>query len=283
MKRWMLLAVLVLAAAPAGRAEDDSGVSVADFASVDEGRYQVLAQGGHQMAYEVNLFMNEMLRHYEQYFNSQTSKAAARVIVFDNIADFHRYASNAWSMPHPWLAGYCQWKTDAGGNRSCELVVYRGANVWATLAHEGFHQFIAYELGGQIPVWLNEGLAQYFETSYFTGSTFHVGQINRSKLVEAQRLINSRQAPSLSQLVRMDPAAFYANPSANYPISWAFVYYLLYSNRDPSVQSGFRGYLQDVRYGGDSLKSAQERLAQDSERWQAGFEDFVLHLSTWVD
>lgn len=283
MKRWALLAVLVLATAAAGRAEDDSGVSVADFASVDEGRYQVFAQGGHQMAYEVNLFMNEMLRHYEEYFNNQAFKAGARVIVFDNSADFRRYATNAFGTPHPWLAGYCQWKTDAAGNRFCELVVLNGTYVWATLAHEGFHQFVVYELGGQIPVWLNEGLAQYFETSYFTGSTFHVGQINRTRMVEAQMLIKNRQAPTLAQLVRMDPATFYADPNTNYPMSWAFVFYLATSNRGPSVQSEFRSYLQDMRWGGDSLKSAQERFAQDGERWQTDFEEFVLHLSAWVD
>jgi len=276
---WM--AVLVLAAA-ACRGADDSGVSVSDFASVDEGRYEVLAQGGHQMAYEVNLFMNEMLRHYEEYFGNQTFKADARVIVFDDSADFHNYASNAFGVPHPWLAGYCQWKTDASGHRVCELVVHNNGNVWPTLAHEGFHQFIVYELGGQLPVWLNEGLAQYFETSAFLGSSFRVGQINRGRMLEAQALVRNHQAPTLAQLVRMDPAAFYADPNADYPMSWAFTFYLITSG-NPSVQSEFRSYLQDVRWGGDSLKNAQERMAQDGDRWQSDFEDFVLHLRTWVD
>ena len=66
--------------------------------------------------------------------------------------------------------------------------------LWRVLAHEGFHQFIGYELGQQIPIWLNEGMAQYFETCYIIGSDFYVGQISRNKLLYAQALIVNKQA-----------------------------------------------------------------------------------------
>ncbi|MBI5723479.1 MAG: hypothetical protein HZA50_05935 [Planctomycetes bacterium] len=44
-----------------------------------------------------------------------------------------------------------------------------GAGAWKTMRHEGFHQFVRLVIGGQIPVWVNEGLAEYFETSVWTG------------------------------------------------------------------------------------------------------------------
>jgi Protein of unknown function (DUF1570) len=274
----IVLAMFVAAAAPLARAEDGAMPAVADFPAVGEGRYQVFAQSGHQMAYEVNMFMNEMLRQYETYFNNDAFKSGARVVVFDNIPDFHRYATTALGTPHAWLAGYCQPKTDAAGNRSFELVVYQSPSLWSTLAHEGFHQFLDYELGRKIPVWLNEGMAQYFETSFYMGSTFNVGRVNRSKLLLAQILIHGGKAPPLKQMVQWTPQEFYDNADIAYPISWAFVYYLLKSDHDPTVALEFHRYLQAVKSGGDDFKTAQERLAQDCARWQSDFEDYILHL-----
>ena len=258
--------------------QDASGPSIADFANVTQGRYQVFAQGGRQMGLEVNMFMNAILGQYEKFFNNWSGKVGARVVVFDNIGDFRRYAGDVVSMTHAGLTGYCHLKTDEAGNQFFELVTYQDQNLWRVLAHEGFHQFIGYELGQQIPIWLNEGMAQYFETSYNIGTHFYVGQISRSKLLYAQALIVNKQAPPLSQMIQWDRATFYANANVAYPMSWALVYYLLNSNNDRFEQSEFRRYLQDLKLGKDDIKSLQRRFGSDSNHWQAGFEDYIVHL-----
>jgi hypothetical protein len=278
-----LLAVLALAVTSVTRAQDTTAPSIANFANVTEGRYQVFAQGGHQMAFEVNLFMKEMLRQYEKFFNNWSIKDGARVIVFDNPEDFRRYAGNVVSLTHAGLAGYCHLKTDEAGNQFYEIVTYQDPNLWRVLAHEGFHQFIGYELGLQIPTWLNEGTAQYFETSSITGSHFNVGQISRNKLLYAQALILNKKAPPIAQLVTWDQATFYANANVAYPMSWALVYYLLNSNNDRYEQSRFRRYLQDLKFGNDSFRSLQKEFGSDVNRWQADFEDYILHLKPQTD
>jgi hypothetical protein len=277
------LAVLALAVTSVTRAQDTSAPFVGNFANVTEGRYQVFAQGGHQMAFEVNLFMNEMLRQYEKFFNNWSGKAGARVVVFDNVNDFRNYAGNVVSLTHAGLAGYCHLKTDEAGNQFYEVVTYQDANLWRVLAHEGFHQFIGYELGLRIPTWLNEGTAQYFETSSITGSHFNVGQISRNKLLYAQALILNKKAPPIAQLVTWDQATFYANANVAYPTSWALVYYLLNSNNDRYEQSRFRRYLQDLKFGNDSIRSLQREFGSDMSRWQADFEDYILHLKPQTD
>ena len=238
MKLKGFLAVLVLTITSVTRAQDTTAPSIANFANVTQGRYQVFAQGGHQLAFEVNMFMNEMLRQYEKFFNNWSGKAGARVIVFDNVTDFRNYAGNVVSLTHAGLAGYCHLKTDEAGNQFYEVVTYQDANLWRVLAHEGFHQFIGYELGLQIPTWLNEGTAQYFETSFITGSHFNVGQVSRNKLLYAQALILNKKGPPIAQLVTWDQATFYANANVAYPMSWALVYYLLNSNNDRYEQDG---------------------------------------------
>ena len=277
------LAVLALTITGVTRAQDTAAPFVGNFANVTEGRYQVFAQGGHQMAFEVNMFMNEMLRQYEKFFSNWSGKAGARVVVFDNPTDFRNYAGNIVSLTHAGLAGYCHLKTDEAGNQFYEVVTYQDPNLWRVLAHEGFHQFIGYELGQQIPIWLNEGTAQYFETSFITGSHFNVGQISRNKLLYAQALIINKKAPPLAQLVTWDRDTFYANANVAYPTSWALVYYLLNSNNDRYEQSRFRRYLQDLKFGNDSIRSLQKEFGSDWGRWQADFEDYILHLKPQTD
>ena len=275
-KTFLALWLFVLAGLASG--QETAAPSIAGFTNITQGRYQVFAQGGRQMGLEINMFMNAILGQYEKFFNNWSGKAGARVVVFENPNDFRRYAGDVTSLSHAGLAGYCHLKTDEAGNQFYELVTYQDANLWRVLAHEGFHQFIGYELGQQIPIWLNEGMAQYFETSFNIGSRFYVGQISRSKLLYAQALILNKQAPPLAQMVQWDRATFYANANVAYPMSWALVYYLLNSNNDRFEQSEFRRYLQDLKVGKDDIKSLQRRFGSNSNHWQADFEDYILHL-----
>jgi hypothetical protein len=269
------LAILILSGW-CGRAAEVP--DIATFQIVTAGQYQVLAQSGRDRAWQVNRFMNEMLKQYGRYFSNWSLKDGARVIVFDNLADFRAYSADAVGMTHASLAGYCHWKTDEDGNSFYELVTYESEELWQVLAHEGFHQFLGYELGPVVPIWLNEGLAQYFETSYIANGRLHTGGIPEIKLQVAQYLMRSRKAPALSELLTMDRATFYADGQVNYPMGWALVYYLL--NRDAASfkNSQFRRYLQDLKMNSDSVSAFRRRFGRDSAQWQKDFEQYILRL-----
>ena len=274
------LAILAVMTANVLLAQDTDAPNIADFPRVGDtnSRYQVLCQNIRQLALEINGFMTAILGQYEKLFQNWSGKDGARVVVFDNVDDFRKYAGGTVPLTHAGLAGYCHLKTDEAGNQFYELVTYESQNLWRVLAHEGFHQFIGYELGQQIPMWLNEGMAQYFETSFIIGSQFHVGQVSRGKLLYAQALIVNKQAPPLSQLIQWDRATFYANANVAYPMSWALVYYLVNSNGERFGQSEFRRYMQDLKYGQNDYRSFQRRFGADIDHWQADFENYILHL-----
>ncbi len=280
MKVRTLLAIVAVTTAPMAFAQDTSAPNLADFPRVGDtdSRYQVLCQNSRQLALEINRFMTALLGQYEKYFQNWSAKNGARVVVFDNADDFRKYAGVGVPLVHAGLAGYCHLKTDEGGNQFYELVTYESQNLWGVLAHEGFHQFIGYELGQQIPMWLNEGMAQYFETAFIVGPQFHVGQVSRNKLLYAQALILNKQAPPLSQLIQWDRATFYANANVAYPMSWALVYYLMNSNGEHFAQSEFRRYMQDLKYGQNDYRSFQRRFGADIDHGQADFENYILHL-----
>jgi hypothetical protein len=222
--------------------------------------------------------MNAMLQLYARYFSSWTAVDGARVVVFSDRDDFRTYSKNAIGVTHAGLAGYCHLKTDEEGNTFYELVVYEHDRLWQVLAHEGFHQFIGWEMGQEIPVWLNEGMAQYFENNTVKNGRHIPGGIDKDRLANAQALIRLKRAPAVNELLAMDRATFYANANVTYPMSWALVHYLM--TRDTGVfwNSSFRRYLQDLKYNRNDVASFRRRFGRDSAQWQADFSDYVLRL-----
>ncbi len=269
--RWHFLPVLLIAGAV-------HAANLADFTNVTAGHYQVLAQSGLPMASQVNGFMNEMLRHYSRYFSNWTFKDASRVIVFENLADFRAYAQSSIGVTHFGVTGYCHLKTDEEGNTFYELVTFEHPRLWQVLAHEGFHQFIGYELGDAVPVWLNEGMAQYFENSSVKAGRLIPGGVDPVKLAGTQALLRSGQMPPVPELLAMNRATFYANSSLTYPMSWALVHFLM--NRDGAnfQSSHFRRYLQDLRWNRNDVESFRKRFGRDSADWEKEFQFYVARL-----
>src|SRR5687768_12812023 len=64
---------------------------------------------------------------------------------------------------------------------------------WMIVQHEGFHQFARAVIGGEIPVWANEGLADYFAVSVFTGDGMVSGVVPNWRLRRVQEQIRNGQ------------------------------------------------------------------------------------------
>lgn len=273
-----VVAALLFVTASVARAQTNAPPAIVDFFNATAGQYQVVAQSSGDVAWQVNRFMNQMLQQYSRYFSNWSLKAGARVIVFSNAEDFRAYAVVPAMLVHGGLAGYCHLNTDEDGNTFYELVTHEHDNLWQVLAHEGFHQFLGYELGLEVPVWLNEGMAQYFETSYIAYGRLHTGLVSQSKLRVAQELCRTGRALSVSELLQMDRTTFYANARVTYPMSWALVYYLMTRDGSSYSNSRFRHYLQDLKFNQDSIASFQRRFGRDSSQWESDFVHYILRL-----
>ena len=277
MFRRIILAGYMLIAL-AAKAQETPVPDISQYYNWTEGQYQVFAQGGRNTGMQVNHFMNEMLKQYSKYFSNWQPKAGARVIVFTNMEDFRAYSAHATKITHEGLLGYCHWKTDEDGNQFYELVTYQHDKMWTTLAHEGFHQFLGHELGLRIPIWLNEGMAQYFETSYVLHDKLYPGSISKSKLVTAQALVKTHEAPALADLMQWNRVTFYEHAQAAYPTSWAFVHFLLEGEGRNFHASTFRKFLGDLKQGKDDFDSFRRRFGRDNGQIQSDFERYVLNL-----
>mgnify|MGYP003339870314 FL=1 len=209
---------------------------------------------------------------------SPQRKAPARVVIFSNLADFRQYAESTTKQTHTSLAGFCHLATDAEGNRFFELVTYQHNSLWRVLAHEGFHQFIYYELGPGIPTWLNEGMAQYFETSYVLHGKLVTGDISKPMLQFVQNLIRAGKAPAIDELLRMNQPAFYERAEVNYPTSWALAYFLLHRDNEKYADSDVKRYFLDLKFQKDPVASFYNRFGRDPKALQQEFERYTLKL-----
>ncbi len=122
------------------------------------------------------------------------------------------------------------------------------ASTVATIVHEATHQ-LAFNCGlhqryADIPIWLSEGMAVFFETPDLSSSKGWrtIGGVNRQRLLRFRRYLRTRPADSLETLLR-DTTRFHNGETAldAYAEAWALNYYLIQRHRQ-----AFVGYLHDL-------------------------------------
>lgn len=105
------------------------------------------------------------------------------------------------------------------------------ARTWHVVQHEGFHQFAAAVIRGEIPTWLNEGIAEYFGESIFTGDAFVSGVIPPWRLKRIQTEIKSNTFKSVKEMMLLPHDAWNNNLSiVNYDQAWSMVHFLAHGD-----------------------------------------------------
>lgn len=118
----------------------------------------------------------------------------------------------------------------------------------ATIVHEATHQ-LAFNSGMQtryadIPFWVSEGLAVYFETPDLDSAKGwkKIGGVNRYNLIQFHRWMKERPPGSLESLLLDDKRFRNAGTApAAYAEAWAFNYFLLKTREEEYVD-----YLQEL-------------------------------------
>jgi len=99
-----------------------------------------------------------------------------------------------------------------------------------TVRHEGFHQYFDAILDAP-PIWLNEGLAEYFAASRTPSGAWKDGRVDARRLGTLRGTAGS-PGLALSPLERFfaqDQPSFMADAQRNYAQAWALVHFLRHS------------------------------------------------------
>ena len=133
------------------------------------------------------------------------------------------------------------------GNRLVALAAkQRGDGVWKTVQHEGFHQFSHTVISSRLPVWVDEGLADYFGHAIWTGDGYVTGIIPPERLRRVKARIAAKQIRSFLEMIMMDREEWNRDiQSANYDQAWSMVHFLVHADGE-KYQNAFAQFLNDV-------------------------------------
>lgn len=113
-----------------------------------------------------------------------------------------------------------------------------GPRTWHVIQHEGFHQFAHAVIRGKIPVWVNEGLAEYFGQGIFTGDGFVVGVVPPDRLARLKKRIQAGTLREFRQMMSMDNRDWTGQIRlGDYDQAWSMIHFLVHADRGRYVRA----------------------------------------------
>ncbi len=156
------------------------------------------------------------------------------------------------------------------------------------LFHEAFHayllNFVYPSRDGELPRWLNEGLAQIFETAIFEVGELRIGHADKERLDAVRLALGKSTLLPVADLLRAGPKQFQVAHDGDrqvsdryYLASWALAYYLTFDRKvlgTPALDA----YVRDLRRGGDRLDAFSRLTGQPLSSFERDFLDYLKHL-----
>jgi hypothetical protein len=156
------------------------------------------------------------------------------------------------------------------------LLAYVGtrpdARAWHVIQHEAFHQYLLGKLGYEVPVWLNEGLAEYFSESIYTGDGFVSGVVPAWRLKRLQESLKAQALLPMAELIEMSHVRWNAQlRQENYDMAWSLVQFLAHGDKGAYQDSMVR-YVQEARTERLAARAFREIFGDArnvEDRWKA--------------
>lgn len=159
---------------------------------------------------------------------------------------------------------------------------------FATLYHEAMHAYVAafvYPPGGaELPLWLNEGLAQNFETAMIEAGELRFDHADLRRLTKVKELLRKKSLPSMLELLRSGPQQFQPvhpidcdDTNAIYLAAWGLARYVTMERGYLGTPSFVR-YLAELREGREPVAAFIALLDGDLQAFEDEFHRYLLRL-----
>lgn len=158
------------------------------------------------------------------------------------------------------------------------MAVAREGRTWEVVQHEGFHQFAHRAIGGRLPIWVNEGLAEYFGHGIWTGDGFVTGVIPPRRLRRVRRRIRRGEMLPLDDLLTMTSETWSAELSGrNYDQAWSVVHFLVHAE-DGKYRPALGAFLRDLSRGRGYRQAFAARFGRDVDAFEETWKQWWLRL-----
>lgn len=153
-----------------------------------------------------------------------------------------------------------------------------GDRLWHVVQHEGWHQFVHMVIGGNMPLWLNEGMAEYFAQALWTGDGFVIGLAPPQRVKRIQGDIRDKKLLDFLDMLTVkseewNKAVLAGKAQVYYDQSWSMVHFLVHGE-DGKCRRGFEDFIRDIGRGADWKTSFQARFGRNIQAFQKRYEDW---------
>lgn len=158
------------------------------------------------------------------------------------------------------------------------------ARLYGKLYHEAFHAYIFNNVYPEsLPRWLNEGLAQIFETAILDGFELRLGHADTTRLNDVQAALKTKSLMSVGELLLSTETQFALSPSqperskASYLAAWAVAHHLAFGRRAIGTEA-FEVYLQSLKTGTSPRVAFEKLIGKDLAAYEAELQDYLRRL-----
>jgi len=181
----------------------------------------------------------------------------------------------------------------AAEKRNNEVFKRSHARLLRRLFHEAFHAYLAQSVFGdrkvRVPPWLDEGLAQVFETAPVDAGELRLGRPDPERRACARAGLNNGALLPLATLLKASPRQFQVAHAEDkqasdrhYLTAWALAFYLTF-DRQVLGTPALDGYLKALARGVEPLEAFQTLTGQPLAKFEAGFREYVKHLKLVIE
>jgi tRNA A-37 threonylcarbamoyl transferase component Bud32 len=205
--------------------------------------------------------LNKLREQETQILELPVKRDPVIVYLFNNETEYRKYMTATYPRLPPRSAYFV--------GTSTELAVYThwGQNVREDLRHEYTHGLLHSALK-RVPLWLDEGLAEYFEVA---GP--RLGGINHDYGQRLGEAVTNGWRPDLKRLENLDDSAQMRR--ADYQEAWAWVHYMLHTT--PEAKSVLVSYLKELRTN-PHPKAISQRLRTVLPEYDTKFVSYISQL-----
>ena len=144
------------------------------------------------------------------------------------------------------------------------------------IQHEGFHQVAWSFFANDLPIWVNEGMAEFFGMAEVLNGDVVIGQIDATALRSIQAAIAAGTHLPLATMLNMSNEAWGANVRGgdarlHYDQAWSMVQFLIYGDGG-KYRSSFNQYLQHLNAGVPSLQAFGRAFGATGQQMIEAFE-----------
>ena len=205
--------------------------------------YTINTDLGRDVAREAELRMTRMAEEYRRRTSGFSGEIRKKLpfYLFKSEADYHAAGGtpNTAGEYNPNTQTLMAFAGDDGPN----------LQTWHAVQHEGFHQFADKVIGRGMPIWANEGLAEYFGEAIFTGDAFVPGVVPQWRLARIRKTLDANGFAPLREILSMPHAEWNKRISVtNYDHVWSLVHFLVHAE-DGAMREKFTAFLKDTAAG----------------------------------